>query len=100
MEAEQTEMASLAEVLAMQEAALSALKAARAADTGGGSAALEEALREIPRFEEETKRIRAQMQQIDARMARMNERVKKLEAKRRSELELEQKREASLKPKE
>jgi len=100
MEAEEGQMASLAELLSLQEAALSALKAARAADPGASSAALEEALKEIPRYEEEAKRIRAQMLQIDGRMAKMNDRVKKLEAKRRSELEAEQKKEASLKPKE
>ncbi len=98
MEAE--ELASLSELLAQQEATLAALKAARLADGAASSAELEDMMKQIPRYEEEARRIRAQMVHISSRMGKMNDKVKKLEAKRRSEIEADQRKEASLKPKE
>ncbi len=88
----------LAPVLEMQSALLDSLKEAHAAPSSFAN--LEETLSLVPKYTEETRRIKAQMADINVRVAKMKAQVVKLEQKKQAEIELLEKKEGLLKPKE
>jgi hypothetical protein len=97
--AEPEENESFASILASQEEVIALLKQVKDVEEPS-FAALQEALLLAPKYMEETKRIKSQIADINARMAKMRQQVAKLEAKKKAEIDLQEKKEGLLKPKE
>lgn len=98
MEEEGSELTAL---LATQLEILARVSAARAAaPTLTVSSEAEALLQQLPRYEAEARRVRAQMLDIQARVARMASTSQKLEARQQAVLLEEQRREESLRAKE